>query len=313
MQRRVLYVILGALSGSLLFGSFAGLGMAAVVLNLMTPLPAAYIGMRFGAVSGWLTVVVTALILLSAGAAGGALLYLIQFGLPAGVLAMLMTRGWGWDRAVLVAVGAMLASGVAGLIGQSAVQGMAPLSLVGVVIDQEINQASEVMKQVFSTADLPEPELAEISEALLQMSSFMRDVYAGLAIVVGMYMLLGQVLLLSLLGRSHYTLPGKPFAQWKAPEPLIWLMILGGFGVFLADGLLRVVAMNVLVIVIPIYFLQGLAIIDSFFRRKAFTPLFRTIGYLLVLLVNPLPLMVACLGVFDLWIDFRKPRIPKSS
>ncbi|PLX79586.1 MAG: hypothetical protein C0614_07690 [Desulfuromonas sp.] len=313
MQRRVLYVILGALSGSLLFGSFAELGMAAVVLNLMTPLPAAYIAMRFGAAVGWMTVALTALVLVSAGSAGGALLYLIQFGLPAGVLVTLMTRGWGWDRAALVAVGTMLAAGLAGLVGQAAVQATDPLSLVGVVIDQEINQASEVMRQVFSTANLPESEQTEISEALLQMSSFMRDVYAGLAVVVGMYMLLAQVLLLSLLGRSHFTLPGKPFAQWKAPEPLIWLMILGGFGVFLADGLWQVAAMNVLVIIVPIYFLQGLAIIDSFFRRKAFTPLFRTIGYLLVLLVNPLPLMVACLGVFDLWIDFRKPRIPKSS
>ena len=36
------------------------------------------------------------------------------------------------------------------------------------------------------------------------------------------------------------------------------------------------------------------------------------IGYLLVTLVNPLPLMVTGLGVFDLWADFRKPKEPES-
>jgi uncharacterized protein YybS (DUF2232 family) len=55
-----------------------------------------------------------------------------------------------------------------------------------------------------------------------------------------------------------------------------------------------------------------LAVIDCFFRRKAFSPVFRAIGYVLVTLVNPLPMLVTGIGVFDLWADFRKPREPQS-
>ena len=89
-------------------------------------------------------------------------------------------------------------------------------------------------------------------------------------------------------------------------------VILSGFIVAFADGLLATVALNLLVILLPVYFLQGLAVIDCFFRRKAFSPVIRTIGYLLLTLVNPLPMLVTGIGVFDLWADFRKPREPEA-
>jgi uncharacterized protein YybS (DUF2232 family) len=106
--------------------------------------------------------------------------------------------------------------------------------------------------------------------------------------------------------------PGTAFPAWKAPEQLVWVLILAGFIVAFGDGLLATFALNLLVILLPIYFLQGLAVIDCFFRRKAFSPIIRAIGYLLLTLVNPLPMVVTGIGVFDLWADFRKPREPES-
>jgi uncharacterized protein YybS (DUF2232 family) len=90
------------------------------------------------------------------------------------------------------------------------------------------------------------------------------------------------------------------------------VLIVAGFLVVFDAGFAGVLALNLLVILLPVYFLQGLAVIDCFFRRKAFSPIFRTFGYLLVTLVNPLPMVVTGLGIFDLWADFRKPKEPKS-
>lgn len=315
MQHRALYVILGALTGYLLFGSFAAFGLAAVVFNLLTPLPAAYNGLRFRGNAGWWTAAGTALLVLGLDSGAAMVLYLVQFGLPAGVLAWLLVRGQAWDRAVFVALSSMLAAGLVSLVAYSTAQGVSPLVTAAAVIDREIAQAATVMEQAFTGSELPEAERQQIEQALGRMADFMRDVYPGLVIAVSMYLLLGQVFLLSLLGGRgrHYTLPGLPFQQWKAPDLLIWPLILAGFALFLTEGPVRIAAANILTLVVPVYFLQGLAIIDSFFRRKQFSPVIRTVGYLLVLLVNPLPLLVACLGVFDLWVDFRKPRMPKSS
>jgi hypothetical protein len=51
--------------------------------------------------------------------------------------------------------------------------------------------------------------------------------------------------------------------------------------------------------------------VTFFFWKKKFGPWFRALGYVLIVTINPLPLLVIGIGVFDLWIDFRKPRIKK--
>jgi len=161
-------------------------------------------------------------------------------------------------------------------------------------------------------ADLPSDRKQEASLALESMTDFLHKTYFGIAITVAGTMTLGLVFLLSLLARGRYTVPGKSFQEWKAPEVLVWLLIVAGFTVAFVEGLPGVFALNLLVILLPVYFLQGLAVIDCFFRRKAFSPIFRAIGYLLLTVINPLPMVVTGIGVFDLWADFRKPREPES-
>ena len=57
-----------------------------------------------------------------------------------------------------------------------------------------------------------------------------------------------------------------------------------------------------------LYFLQGLAVVSSFLQRKKYPPAIKGLIYLLVFILNPLPMIITGVGVFDLWIDFRRPR-----
>ncbi|MBW2504217.1 MAG: DUF2232 domain-containing protein [Deltaproteobacteria bacterium] len=312
-MQQALYVALGALTGYLLFGAHSIFGLAALIVNLLTPLPAFYLGLRFGLKSGWLTILLTGCLLLFASGLEPPLLYLLQFGLPSGILAWLMTRRLAWDRAIFVTLGFMVVAALVGVFGIALVQQKSPMFVAAAIIDNEVSLAAESMQAIFNEAEIPPAELERLKEALESMTEFMRDVYAGLVIVVALFMLLALVFAVNLLARGRIDVPGPRFMKWKAPEPMIWLLILAGFMVFFFDGALRLFAMNLLVILLPVYFLQGLAVIDSFFQRKALSPIFRTVGYILVILVNPLPLLVTCIGVFDLWVDFRKPRIPKST
>jgi uncharacterized protein YybS (DUF2232 family) len=104
-------------------------------------------------------------------------------------------------------------------------------------------------------------------------------------------------------------LPGPAFARWRAPELLIWALIATGFAAVLSVGVVQTVALNLLVVLLPVYFLQGLAVAEHFFTRKGLPPLWRGLSYLLLLLLNPLPMIVTGVGIFDLWADFRKKRI----
>ena len=312
VMQRGLHVALGVMAGAVLYSAFSAFGVAAVVVNLFTPLPAAFLGMRYGARTAVLVTGLTALVALLVNGPSPMALYLLQFGLPGALLPSLLRHGIAWDRAVPMVVGTMVAASLCSLVLLAIVAGQSPIAMTGEFIDREVAKTVTSMREMFVQADLPADQLAEVSRTVDQMAVFMHRVYPGVVITVAGLLVLGLVLLLSVAARGRYDIPGRPFPQWKSPEFLVWFLISAGFLVAFTDGLPADFALNLLVILLPVYFLQGLAVIDCFFRRKAFSPLFRGIGYLLVTLVNPLPMVVTGIGVFDLWADFRKPRQKES-
>lgn len=305
---RTLAVVLGGVAGFLLFNTAGALGPGAVLVNLFTPLPMALIGMRFGARWGFAAVLLAALAV--AGTSGGSplLLFILQFGIPAALLPWLLRRGARWDAAVVATLGVVLLFGGI-VLGAVAREGGEPLPvLVDSLVDREISQAVELMQRFAVGESLPPAEADAVREATEQMGEFMRRVYPGMLITVGSALLLATVGLLALFGRGAGS-PGPPFAAWKAPEPLIWGVIAAGFMVAFAAGPVQTVALNLLVVLLPVYFLQGLAVVESFLGRKRLSPWLRGLCYVFLLLINPLPMIVTGVGVFDLWVNFRKPRL----
>jgi len=120
------------------------------------------------------------------------------------------------------------------------------------------------------------------------------------------------VFMLARFSQGNYLVAGVPLIQWKAPDALVWLLILGGFGAFFARGLAFQVAVNLLTVTIPVYFLQGIAVVACFFQRRGVAPPLRVLGYMMMVIVNPLPAIITGIGIFDLWVDFRRPKIKKS-
>jgi uncharacterized protein YybS (DUF2232 family) len=114
------------------------------------------------------------------------------------------------------------------------------------------------------------------------------------------------------LAQGRYRIGGLPFARWSVWEYLVWPLIAAGFAVAFSSGLPRVVGLNLLVVFLPIYFLQGLAVVTFFFQKKGVSPVLRTLGYALIALLNPMPMLITAIGVFDMWADFRKPRMKKT-
>ena len=97
------------------------------------------------------------------------------------------------------------------------------------------------------------------------------------------------------------------FRDWKAPEPLVWGLIACGFSLFSpVAGIVRLVAMNLLLIVGAFYFAQGLAVIAFFFHKNNVPRFLRGITYILIVFQQIFTLMVVGLGLFDLWGDFRR-------
>jgi uncharacterized protein YybS (DUF2232 family) len=311
-MQRALFVVLGAVAGYLFYSTLGTFGVAAVAVNLVTPLPMAYLGMRFTPLDAFAAVLLATLLVLLSGGTTTAFVFVVQFGVPAALLPWLLRHGQPWDRATVMVIAAMMAVSLVALLGVSVSLSESPLRVAGGLIEQEIAQTTTVMDEVLADADLDSAQAEQLKQAFVKMTDFLSDAYPGVAVTVSGVMVLALLLLLGLLGRGRYRVPGPVFADWKSPEGLVWVLIAAGFLVAFGAGTLLTIGLNLLVILLPVYFVQGAAVVECFFRRKSLSPMLRVFGYVMMTLVNPLPLVVTGIGIFDLWADFRKPREPQS-
>lgn len=115
-----------------------------------------------------------------------------------------------------------------------------------------------------------------------------------------------------LLARTVFLVKGLAYPdfgalnRWKSPDPLVWGVIGCGLIIFIADGSLKLVAVNGLIVLMSVYFLQGIAVVSFFFEKKRLPLFFRVVFYSLICVQQFLLLLVIGLGFFDIWINFRK-------
>jgi len=99
------------------------------------------------------------------------------------------------------------------------------------------------------------------------------------------------------------------FSEWAVPDQTVWAFIGSGALCFLADGTLGVAGINLFLLVLVVYFFQGLAILIYFLESRN-VPVFFWILIFFVIVFQPLLIGGAMgLGVFDTWMDIRKVRI----
>ena len=305
---KMILIWLAATAATLLLQVGVGfLGPAGFLLTVFTPLPIALLVMQSGVSVGTAAVAFTAVTLFLTGGAPGALGYLLQFGIGSVALPALFLKGLAWDKALgIVLLGLVGVAGIT-LAGFGITQGVSVPQMIDTHIRGEVQEGMSLYQQ----AGVPPEQLQEFEVIAEEFSQFLVQAWPGLAITFTGGVLLLITYFVSTRSGAKFQVPGLPFGQWKAPEHLIWFLILGGAGIAFTEGLTQRIALNLLTVVLPIYFLQGLSILTWFFRKKNVSPFFRRFGYLLVLIFNPLPLIVTGIGIFELWIDFRKPRLNK--
>jgi len=94
--------------------------------------------------------------------------------------------------------------------------------------------------------------------------------------------------------------------EWRAPERLVWVAILSGIMLLLPHKGVKLLGVNGLIIMMMVYFFQGIAIVSYYFEKKRFPKILRGILYGLIVLQQFVLLLVIAAGFFDLWTDFRR-------
>lgn len=280
------------------------IGPVGAFLNLLTPIFAAYIGLRFGVRSALVVVIVTCLLIVQLASVYTLTAYLGMFGAGSVLLPFLLRRKMDWDRsAALAVVGAAVLTAV--MISAAALTtGVEVSGLIDQAIQAEVDQAM----QIYRNSGLNEAQLQEMQKVTDGLAEFIAGSFYGLFLAAVIAVQALCLLLLYALKNKYYQIPGVSFHEWRLPARLIWVLIVSGFSLLVPISFIEQTGYNVLVVLLPLYFFQGMAVVNSFLKRKAYPPLVKGLIYTLLLILNPLPIVVTSVGVFDLWIDFRRPR-----
>ena len=283
------------------------IGSAGAFLNLLTPLAAAYLSMRFGLRSGIVVVAVTSALLLQLATTYTLLAYFGIFGVGSLLLPLFLRQQLPWDRAVLYAtIGSTIVTAVLMLLAVVAA-GINFQTLIDQMIQVEVEQAM----QIYRDTGFSESQLQNMQQIIEGLAEFIGKSFYGLYLASILVVQAFCLLLLQRLKGGWYQISGTPFALWRLPSGLIWILIAAGFTLLVPVEAVSLIGRNLLVVLLPLYFLQGMAVVNNFLQKKPYPPLVKGLIYLLLLILNPLPIIITCAGVFDLWIDFRRPRQKK--
>lgn len=277
------------------------------VAVIMTPLPILYFSFRLGRAQGLASLAIAFLI-------ASAVLGLL--GRPAGISVLMiisltgiaisevLRRRYSIEKTFVLASLTLFFFGIGFLLYYTLQTGTAPLRLLEMYIAGIIKENLKLYTQM----NISEDQIRMIRENITEITEFFTDIFPALALSGSMV----TVCLNVLSGRSllrGYNVGFPDFGDltlWKAPEKIVWLLIASGLMMLAPLDILETVGINFLIICCLVYLFQGLAIAGFFFRYKKVPVPFRWFFYMLIVVQQYMAIFVIALGLFDLWVDFRR-------
>jgi uncharacterized protein YybS (DUF2232 family) len=300
-------IITGTFISSLFFLSASFIPLVGSVFIVFAPLPVLYYCIKTGRMGGMAVFCLSVLLVyLSLGMfnAEWHLLIFIALGITGVTLAEMFRSGGSIDKTILFPVTVLLALFLAFLGYESYHTGQMPWHLVETYIMKAIQDNVRFYEsQGFS------PEMINlIKNDMPRITKFFVGIFPSFFYIMASF----TVVINTLAGRALLQIKQLPYPEfgdlttWKAPEKLVWILIISGGSLLVPMNVVKVAGMNLLLICLFIYVFQGFAIVAYVFKRKNVPWFLRFTFYFLIFMQQYLILIISIFGLFDLWVDFRK-------
>lgn len=311
--RTIGWIAAGGITSALFFLSSVYIPLIGSLLGILAPIPIITIYMRRGWSGGALASLVASLFVGFTIKPVVALYFLAQFAML-GLAASYLIEKRASFGVVMLLSSLLVAAGFFLLIEVQAF-----------ITNQGFFEAlkkplQENIQTVFKSYPGLYGKEAKDAAKMLQYMLSLLVVLVPALIVIGSWVIL--LVNLYIIDRMHF-LPGRNLLRtfdlnvWRAPEHFIWLVIIPGFAVFFLHTSLRVIALNVLVASLAVYFFQGLCVINFYFARKNAPPFLKVLAYFVIFVIQIVAVIVVIMGLLDMWLDFRKllrePKVPPPS
>ena len=289
------------------FVTVATISVLAVFGAVIVPIPMLYYYSRLGRLPGVLVLALSLLIAMTILRALGfqaVFWYFFVLGSMGPVLSEVLRKDYTVEKTVICSVSVLLILILVILFYLSLGSVQAPWDIVGAHISTMVHENIEL----YSRAGISIQHIETLKEneghiARLLMGLFPAFILAGTAFFTWLNILGGKWL----FGKKGMWYPDfGDLTLWKTPDKTVWLVVIAGVFILIPSQVFRILGVNILIVLLFVYMLQGLAIVDFFFERKNVPVIFRALGYILIFAQQLLLFIVTGLGLIDTWADFRK-------
>jgi uncharacterized protein YybS (DUF2232 family) len=232
------------------------------------------------------------------------LAYSVTFGIATAIICYMLERGARFEIIVAVTTAVVMAAGSLALLLAAG----SPAVLLRDFRDglsAAMARSDDLYRVVGMGAGLDADTRTKLVDMIVELGPALAVIAAAFAVLVNLsafWRLVGK-------NRLPYRLFGD-LVRWSTPEWLVWVLIASGFALFVPVATVRTVALDGFVCVAAVYFCQGLAVMAFYLKMIATPAAWRGVIYFIAAVQPLLAALVSAVGVFDLWIDFRRLRPP---
>jgi len=290
---------------TLMFAAGVYVPFIGFLCTILIPLPVLFyrskLGRQAGLIIPGLAIIVTILLL---GNISIDLFLLIELMLLGFVLSEILELNLSIEKTILYSSCIVLFTGFTIVLFYCSMFDINPYA----VISEYIIKNLELTIALYEDMGISEESLYIMSNAIDKLQYILVRIVPALIIAVTLFLIWTCILLSKPMLRA-----GKLFYPdfgslniWKAPEYLVWGVIVSGLMLLLPWNAFKILGINCIIILMVIYFFAGIAIVSFFFEKKGFPRILKSILYCMLALQQIILLLVIGLGFFDTWLNFRK-------
>lgn len=272
---------------------------------LFIPLPTLFYRSKLGRRNGAIVPIITIILMVAIlGRISIDLLFFIELLLLGFVLSELIELDLSIEKTILFACSSVIVTGIVSLIFYSNLSDKGIYALVSEYVTKNLELTLELYKNMGVSQD----SIQMISNSMQNIQYVLVRMIPALVIASTFFVSWTSLLVSKplLLNRDLFYPAFGSLNLWKAPESLVWTIIGCGLLLLLPSKAFKIIGLNGILILMTIYFFQGIAIVSFYFEKKRFPRILRFILYSLIALQQIILLVVIGLGFFDMWLNFRK-------
>lgn len=301
----------GIVITSLIFSASVFMPVIGFFFSIFIPLPILFYRSKLGRSTGLIIPVAT--LLIAAVIIGGLSLDTLFFGglmLLGFSLSELLEKNLSIEKTIAFACLTVICTGGFALVFFSITQGVGIYSLISSYVAANL----ELSLLLYKGLGVPKETIDAISASMDHIQYVLVRLLPAFTVTSMIFVAWTNLLVAKSFFRKRgiYYPDFGPLNMWRAPEQIIWALIASGLMLMIPEKGLKMIGINGIIIMLTVYFFQGIAIVSYYFQKKKMPRLFRIILYCFIGIQQLALAAVIMIGVFDMWINFRKIDIKNS-